>query len=260
MKKTLITLAALSFCTVSYAEAATLSNAFYSNSDLSTSSSVDLTSYGKSGDFSVSMTLNAVAVKAIVGSQVEDTNANSPDLSVIFTLQGQGADVATSKVTGLVLGDSTNGDNKEGFFVSHLDVASDGGTTANGNRYAFPDGGLSNLATTDLSKVTNMALTFVFDAGTTYADSTISAYFSYLSEGVETVITSTRGAAAGHMLNGNFGTLAWNNDYVSSISVFGSALSAADAKAINAALIPEPTTATLSLLALAGLAARRRRK
>ena len=50
------------------------------------------------------------------------------------------------------------------------------------------------------------------------------------------------------------------NDFIGSIAQFqivhGAALGAADIKAIA---IPEPATATLSLLALAGLCARRRR-
>ena len=55
------------------------------------------------------------------------------------------------------------------------------------------------------------------------------------------------------------------SDAVTSAYLFGSRISENDAKAIAAelgqmAVVPEPTTATLSLLALAGLAARRRRK
>ena len=52
-----------------------------------------------------------------------------------------------------------------------------------------------------------------------------------------------------------------NLDYVgSAASITNAVLSPTDAGTQAAALIPEPTTATLSLLALAGLAARRRRK
>ena len=52
-----------------------------------------------------------------------------------------------------------------------------------------------------------------------------------------------------------------NMDYVgSAASITNAVLSPTDAGTQAAALIPEPTTATLSLLALAGLAARRRRK
>ncbi len=50
------------------------------------------------------------------------------------------------------------------------------------------------------------------------------------------------------------------NAVVEEAVIFNSVLSASDAKAVATALVPEPTTATLSLLALAGLAARRRRK
>ncbi len=42
--------------------------------------------------------------------------------------------------------------------------------------------------------------------------------------------------------------------------VFNTALSSTEILALSTSVIPEPTTATLSLLALAGLAARRRRK
>ena len=52
-----------------------------------------------------------------------------------------------------------------------------------------------------------------------------------------------------------------NTDYVgNAASITNVVLSPVDAGTQAAALIPEPTTATLSLLALAGLAARRRRK
>ena len=51
-----------------------------------------------------------------------------------------------------------------------------------------------------------------------------------------------------------------NTDYVGNVaSVTNAVLSPADAGAQAAALVPEPATATLSLLALCGLAARRRR-
>ncbi len=52
-----------------------------------------------------------------------------------------------------------------------------------------------------------------------------------------------------------------NTDYVgNAASITNAVLSPTDAGTQAAALVPEPTTATLSLLALAGLAARRRRR
>lgn len=54
-----------------------------------------------------------------------------------------------------------------------------------------------------------------------------------------------------------------NTSYVDQVYVFNSAMTKDDALSLNSqalAAVPEPATATLSLLALAGLAARRRRK
>ncbi len=64
---------------------------------------------------------------------------------------------------------------------------------------------------------------------------------------------------------GNLGSIVFNSEAVQFLSLDSTILSgdtayAANAAAINAASVPEPATATLSLLALAGLAARRRRK
>lgn len=58
-------------------------------------------------------------------------------------------------------------------------------------------------------------------------------------------------------------TFTFNENYITAADAYvvDSPITAADAFALNRAkLVPEPTTATLSLLALAGLAARRRRK
>jgi uncharacterized protein (TIGR03382 family) len=50
-----------------------------------------------------------------------------------------------------------------------------------------------------------------------------------------------------------------NADLVDSVYLVGSVLTASEVQSIHQS-IPEPATATLSLMALAGLAARRRRK
>ena len=60
-------------------------------------------------------------------------------------------------------------------------------------------------------------------------------------------------------------TLKVNPDYVAKVALYDKTLSKDDALASNRAIftmqnVPEPATGTLSLLALAGLAARRRRK
>lgn len=60
-----------------------------------------------------------------------------------------------------------------------------------------------------------------------------------------------------------FGTwteLKANTALLDSVYLFSGVATEAEAKAINKELVPEPSTATLSLLVLAGMAARRRRK
>ena len=52
----------------------------------------------------------------------------------------------------------------------------------------------------------------------------------------------------------------FDSDLVDTSTTYRGALSLADARALSIQLIPEPTTATLSLLALAGLVTRRRRR
>ncbi|MBR5213269.1 MAG: hypothetical protein IKV92_03315 [Akkermansia sp.] len=55
-------------------------------------------------------------------------------------------------------------------------------------------------------------------------------------------------------------SLSFNSNAVTSIDVYDGALAASEAVSKTTAQLPEPTTATLSLLALAGFAARRRRR
>lgn len=62
---------------------------------------------------------------------------------------------------------------------------------------------------------------------------------------------------------GEFSLININTKYVNSVQVYATNLGAADALVLGKSMlptVPEPTTATLSLLALAGLAARRRRR
>lgn len=90
----------------------------------------------------------------------------------------------------------------------------------------------------------NLAVSIGYDDGTltTYGETKSNIVFSGTSGFSSTGLTT-------------------NDTYVTSYEFSSDYTSLEDAKKMSAALaIPEPTTATLSLLALAGLAARRRRK
>ena len=94
------------------------------------------------------------------------------------------------------------------------------------------------------------------------------------NEGVSVLISVQYADASVVHLYGNDSALKWSNNYISSVTyadnlmdeptvtVTSTPWSAASLKEMHEGIlgIPEPTTATLSLLALAGLAARRRRK
>lgn len=105
--------------------------------------------------------------------------------------------------------------------------------------------------------------------------STLYTTIAYGVEGSDVSYYSVIPGVAEGAANMHDGGLRWtgfemnelqlNSDYVSKVLVYGSTLSAEQALASNQAIfstspVPEPATGTLSLLALVGLCARRRRK
>lgn len=116
---------------------------------------------------------------------------------------------------------------------------------------------MNYLGTVDWSHVLEAALTLVHTTGGSghteiyltlgYDNGSIVNY-----AGSDSALHWT-GEAAGTILN-------VNTRVMDSIYVMSGAATQAQALELNAQLIPEPATATLSLLALAGLAARRRRR
>ncbi len=115
---------------------------------------------------------------------------------------------------------------------------------------------------------------YLATAGTTYTD--VAVTYVLNSAGAATYLTLVDAAGTATTLYGINGSLkgsgcgdvaalSYNTELVKHIVVDDSVLdataaAAANKGAITAAAVPEPTTAALSLLALAGLAARRRRK
>ncbi len=102
----------------------------------------------------------------------------------------------------------------------------------------------------------------VYMNGTQVAQGSTSATTGTDNSNCETLMTSTlsRLTLGGWSGNSNSGNIAFDIDH---LAIHDGALSATEAQALYAdwsKAVPEPTTATLSLLALAGLAARRRRK
>ncbi len=78
----------------------------------------------------------------------------------------------------------------------------------------------------------------------------------YNSAGVAILDSSSLHAAGNHYV----GEIMLNSEYIDNVAITPSKLTDVASIKTVSLLVPEPTTATLSLLALAGLAARRRRK
>ncbi len=119
----------------------------------------------------------------------------------------------------------------------------------------------SNINLGSLNNLKGKTLTLVFDA--TGEANTLTAYVDGVANSDTVTFTYAAGVTPSTALTGlQFGAAfgdgrAANSVTVDNIAVWNRALSAAEVATLP---IPEPATATLSLLALAGLAARRRRK
>lgn len=114
----------------------------------------------------------------------------------------------------------------------------------------------SALADVDWSHVLEASLTLAYDAS---ASTTVYLTLGYDNSSVVNYYGSN---TTWHWSSGtgDWATLEVNPNVVDSVYLMKGVASKEDALNLNARLIPEPTAATLSLLALAGLAARRRRK
>ena len=129
--------------------------------------------------------------------------------------------------------------------------------------YTWPAGHAINKAFT-MENVVGAALTFAFApkaAATEVYGFSVALTVQYADGTLDTIVGNANGFAwSNNQYNAT--SLYYDDAYLSAPSVTKDGnWTHADLVAANkAALVPEPTTATLSLLALAGLAARRRRK
>lgn len=198
---------------------------------------------GKKADFILTLNLDASAISTLL------PNLNDSNEGVVFATVESG-----SSFTGLAMGKWGTGDvylqtpGKSGQLSGGLGATTSNGVTVNGQSLTESASstltGLSftNMAGTDWSKVDSAVLTLRHEGSKDLSTATLTLT---VDDAVYTVIGATSNSDRAWDTYAATTTLKYNTNFVTSASFLA---------------VPEPTTATLSLLALAGLAARRRRK
>lgn len=205
-----------------------------------------------SGDFSLTATLNADVLKTIFGTQSErptyfyvDTT-NNTYITLANALNNTGFVGMTTNNLNSYVADGT-GD------PTRRPMTSSGSTLATNN---FADSGVGGNVKSKLSSLTSVAITLTHD------DTTSTTLYVTLnfSDNTTTQLWGTNNDLKWSTGIGMLESVTVNSTYVKDVYLFSGVVDKDTAFALNAAAIPEPATATLSLLALCGLAARRRRK
>ncbi len=251
MKKTLTTLLAVA----GFASGATLSlnDALYTATD---GESITASTSGESaisGSFSVTMTLNANAMIGVLG----DDQADRPTLFYVdVTGSGMYITLATAlKNTGFVgmaveglnshPSDGASGESRQPF-------TSNGSTPATN---AFADANAANNLNSKLGDITDIALTLSH-----YDKNSSSLYVTInFADGTSSELYGTATGLKWSAGIGSVESVNVNSSYVESTYLFAGTVDQETAFALNKEAIPEPTTASLSLLGLAALMIRRRR-
>ena len=203
----------------------------------------------------IAITFDVDALRAISDVNFTGTNETKPDY---FMFTGFWAGNTTGSL-GLANNGSSTSDTT-GVWSSWVKGTSKANNT---------DAGLGSVFTsaTNWENIDSVALVYSYSTPETGATTTNVALSIGYTDGSE--ITTYGNTKSNIVFNGISGFAATgvtiNDTYVTSYDVSNVYSDLDTAKTMSAALIssqaiPEPTTATLSLLALAGLAARRRRK
>ena len=260
MMKTLLITA---LAAASTACAVTLDSAAYTSSD-TTQGSIALTSGSTiSGSFSYTLTLNANAVKDFMNVTSTATH------SIAVAVSNQ-----TDHNISVALGAHVSNNDKSGIYGYNVNTATLVTGTDSAQLYTYnrsnsngetssTNPGIDSFASSDTVVMDDLTGISVTLSHTDTKDTSIFLTLQF-SDGS---VLEQYGYQSGVKWSGgagSFNTLLFDSAYVTEAYVFSTNLTKEEAFGLNrealGLAVPEPATATLSLLALAGLAARRRRK
>lgn len=212
--------------------------------------------FGTGNNSTVGITLNVDALRnrfAIDG--MNDASCDYCDFVSFFTLQGSDpTDPGVSISQGLGVNAWRKKIVLTGFKTSYVDIT---------NQSSYKASDLLGISNLTLPWNTMDRLSMVLVSTENSPKDVLTCYISFTDQSGKVTTYSGEYTSAPRD-PWPFTTLNINTDYVKEFEVYNDSMSAEDAAKLSVTLItgesaPEPTTATLSLLALAGLAARRRR-
>ncbi len=200
-------------------------------------------------DATVALTLNVNGIKNISGANFGGAN----DALVIFAFTGTWGDTSSSAGELGVCVNGSSGGQTSGVYTYGKKGSSVSKNVSTGLNTLF-------TSTTDWNTIDSLSLVCSMVTNDSGQVSITTAFSIRNTDG--TILTYGGSSARIHWGTTDGFTasgVTFNSDLVKTSTTYTGALSLDAAKALSVQLIPEPTSATLSLLALAGLAARRRR-
>ena len=266
MKKTIVTLLALgsvSMGALSENQLATPTNIALQNEPTVIDATGILTSASYKQAFTAVLTLNVDALSVFTTGLPTSGASKIPLLS--WKVDNAGTEAVDHTVNISVNNNSnTNGITTGGFYFKSAD--NDSAFTSTGASTFGTNGANATQALTniDWTNAAGAALTITYNGISNRTTPLgIQIYFSVaMNDG--SIITLNAGNNATQWVNDAFDVteIRYTTTYLDALTIYDGYATADQAWALNTGIlpsIPEPATATLSLLALAGLAARRRR-
>ena len=254
MKKTLIALMAIA--------SATCANAAISWENLvltignPVSESYDTSGLGLGNSYTLTMSLDVEQCQKYFPDG-SSTGSIPATLARFSTVAGGTAEAPTYTHVGINVNYSSSGGKTSASGLY--------GTISDGRGNRVLTGNVSDLSSIRWEEVTAAALTMTVYSSNNNTGSgqdliyngTSVTLFVQTEDGYSSYFGQDSGQRYGTF---NHGTLTLDANLITQAYLFNGAATVGEVSALNAHMIPEPATATLSLLALAGLAARRRRR
>lgn len=271
MKKTLIAITALSGVASAALTDTQIANPYevtLSNS----ATSLDMTGFLPQDDscrsFTAVLTLDVQALSVFTTGKPTSSAKKTPILSwIVAGENGHSTNISVNNNS-----DGFGNITTAGFYIeyeqeaTHTNCALPGDTSAASTKFANNgDAAAEFLSSVNWATTTDAVLTLTYNGDNATTGEPLGVQIYFTTKSIDGTISTVTASSPGiRWTNGSdldTHTIGYEPTYLDGLTIYSGYASTEQALELNKnAVIPEPTTATLSLLALAGLAARRRRK